>query len=210
MERVYRKQHPAAAYRVFAERGFDEGIAGHISVRDPVWEGRFWLISPLSTHMSQMRVCDLILVLVHSAGAVVQGDHPIIAAAFAIHSAIHKRRPDAALRAPTPPFPTSWNAWSVFGKELDMLTQDSIRFYKSRGVYRHVLVWFLSLDKTCQKPLLVDAAAAAGGGGLVKRLIPEREAEVTYKTVGTPEKGWVAVQGCYDEILAKTGGGGLR
>lgn len=26
-------------------------------------------------------------------------------------------------------------AWSVFGKPLDMITQDSIRFYKSHGVY---------------------------------------------------------------------------
>lgn len=30
-ERLYRKQHLAAAYRVFAARGYDEGVAGHIS-----------------------------------------------------------------------------------------------------------------------------------------------------------------------------------
>ena len=35
-ERLYRKQHLAAAFRVFADRGFDEGVAGHISVRDPI------------------------------------------------------------------------------------------------------------------------------------------------------------------------------
>ena len=40
-ERLYRKQHLAAAYRVFAERGFDEGVAGHISVRDPVLTDHF-------------------------------------------------------------------------------------------------------------------------------------------------------------------------
>jgi hypothetical protein len=40
-ERLYRKQHLAAAYRVFADRGFDEGVAGHISVRDPVLEDHF-------------------------------------------------------------------------------------------------------------------------------------------------------------------------
>lgn len=27
-ERLYRKQHLAAAFRVFADRGFDEGVAG--------------------------------------------------------------------------------------------------------------------------------------------------------------------------------------
>ena len=30
-ERLYRKQHLAAAFRIFADRGYDEGIAGHIS-----------------------------------------------------------------------------------------------------------------------------------------------------------------------------------
>jgi ribulose-5-phosphate 4-epimerase/fuculose-1-phosphate aldolase len=78
-ERLYRKQHLAAAYRVFAERGFDEGVAGHISVRDPILIDHFWL-NPLSTHFSQIRVSDLILV--NEQGQVVQGDQPINAAAF--------------------------------------------------------------------------------------------------------------------------------
>lgn len=42
-ERLYRKQHLAAAYRVFANCGFDEGVAGHISVRDPILTDHFWL-----------------------------------------------------------------------------------------------------------------------------------------------------------------------
>jgi hypothetical protein len=40
-ERLYRKQHLAAAYRIFASRGFDEGVAGHISVRDPILTDHF-------------------------------------------------------------------------------------------------------------------------------------------------------------------------
>ena len=40
-ERLYRKQHLAAAFRVFSDRGFDEGIAGHISVRDPILTDHF-------------------------------------------------------------------------------------------------------------------------------------------------------------------------
>jgi len=40
-ERLYRKQHLAAAFRIFADRGFDEGVAGHISVRDPVLTDHF-------------------------------------------------------------------------------------------------------------------------------------------------------------------------
>src|SRR5438132_1251361 len=34
-ERRYRKQHLAAAFRLFGHFGFDEGAAGHITARDP-------------------------------------------------------------------------------------------------------------------------------------------------------------------------------
>lgn len=238
-ERLYRKQHLAAAYRVFAMRGFDEGVAGHISVRDPILEDHFWL-NPLSTHFSQIRVSDLILV--NEQGQVVEGEQPINAAAFAIHSAVHRRRPDvhAACHAHS----VYGKAWSAFGRELDMYTQDSLRFFRSHGVYKQfggvvlegdegdriadalgdgkavflqnhgiltvgnsvdeAAFWFLSLDKTCQAQLLIDAAAA--GSGYKPKTIPDKEAEETYKQVGTPEKGWLAFQGYYDEVLAKTGG----
>jgi ribulose-5-phosphate 4-epimerase/fuculose-1-phosphate aldolase len=242
-ERLYRKQHLAAAYRIFAARGFDEGVAGHISVRDPILTDHFWL-NPLSTHFSLIRVSDLILV--NEEGEVVEGNEPINAAAFAIHSAIHRRRPDvhAACHAHS----VYGKAFSAFGRELDMITQDSIRFYKSHGVYKQfggvvlaseegdriadalgdgkaailqnhgilttgrtvdeAAYWFLSLDKTCQAQLLVDAASA--GSGHRPKIIGDKEAEETYKQVGTPEKGWLAFQGYYDEVFAKTGGDFLK
>jgi Class II Aldolase and Adducin N-terminal domain len=40
-ERKYQKQHLAAAFRVFAKQGFDEGVAGHISLRDPINPRKF-------------------------------------------------------------------------------------------------------------------------------------------------------------------------
>lgn len=89
-------------------------------------------LNPLSTHFSLIRVSDLILV--NEAGEVVEGNEPINAAAFAIHSAIHHARPDvhAACHAHS----THGKAFSAFGRELDMITQDSLRFYKSHGVYK--------------------------------------------------------------------------
>lgn len=89
-------------------------------------------LNPLSIHFSQIRVSDLILV--NEAGVVVEGNEPINAAAFAIHSAIHQARPDvhAACHAHS----TYGKAFSAFGRELDMITQDSLRFYKSHGVYK--------------------------------------------------------------------------
>ena len=34
-ERRHRKQRLAAAFRLFSRYGFDEGVAGHITARDP-------------------------------------------------------------------------------------------------------------------------------------------------------------------------------
>jgi len=129
-ERLYRKQHLAAAYRIFAERGFDEGVAGHISVRDPIMTDHFWL-NPLSKHFSQICVSDLILV--DEDGNVVIGNEPVNAAAFAIHSEIHKARPN--IHAACHAHSTYGKAFSVFGRKLDMMTQDSLRFYNNHSVY---------------------------------------------------------------------------
>jgi ribulose-5-phosphate 4-epimerase/fuculose-1-phosphate aldolase len=88
-------------------------------------------LNPLSQHFLQICVSDLILV--NEDGDVVVGDEPINAAAFAIHSEIHKARPDvhAACHAHS----VYGKAFSVFGRELDMMTQDATRFYKSHAVY---------------------------------------------------------------------------
>lgn len=90
------------------------------------------------------------LILVNEDGEVVIGDEPINAAAFAIHSEIHKARPDvhaachahryemynsAVLHVELTYASVYGKAWSVFGRELDMMTQDSLRFYKSHAVY---------------------------------------------------------------------------
>lgn len=56
-ERLYRKQHLAAAYRVFANCGYDEGVAGHISVRDPILTDHFWL-NPLRRVFTYYRATD--------------------------------------------------------------------------------------------------------------------------------------------------------
>ena len=34
-ERLHRKQRLAAGFRLFSKFGFDEGVAGHITARDP-------------------------------------------------------------------------------------------------------------------------------------------------------------------------------
>lgn len=41
-QRAYMLNHMAGAFRVFARHGFVEGMAGHISLRDPEHPELFW------------------------------------------------------------------------------------------------------------------------------------------------------------------------
>ncbi|CAK7213971.1 hypothetical protein SEUCBS140593_002029 [Sporothrix eucalyptigena] len=200
-ERLYRKQHLAAVFRVFADRGYDEGVAGHVSVRDPILTDHFWL-NPLSMHFSQIRVSDLILV--NEDGEVVQGNEPVNAAAFAIHAEIHKARPDVHAACHT--HSVHGKAFSAFGRPLDMITQDALRFYNSHAVYDRF--GGVVLDREERKriakalgngkavilqnhglltaQLLVDAAAASG---YKPKIIDEEEAAFTNSQIGSPKKG---------------------
>src|SRR5947199_6360356 len=90
-ERQHRKERLAAAFRLFAKFGFDEGVAGHITARDPERLDHFW-VNPFGVHFRHIRVSDLILV--NAKGEVVEGNRPVNIAAFAIHSSIHHARPD--------------------------------------------------------------------------------------------------------------------
>src|SRR5438132_3189635 len=97
-ERIHRKQRLAAAFRLFSKFGFDEGVAGHITARDPELSDHFW-VNPFGMHFSQIRVSDLLLC--NHEGEVVEGDRAVNQAAFAIHSQVHAARPDVIAAAHT-------------------------------------------------------------------------------------------------------------
>lgn len=128
-ERLHRKQRLAGALRIFGRFGFGEGVAGHITVRDPEFPDHFW-VNPLGLSFRHMRVSDLILVNHH--GEVVYGKHSVNRAAYVLHAAVHTARPDVIAAA---------HAHSVYGKafsslgiQLDPLTQDSCAFYEQNVV----------------------------------------------------------------------------
>ena len=60
-ERYYRKTHLAGALRIFGKFGFGEGVAGHITVRDPEYPDMFW-VNPFGMSFRHIRQSDLILV----------------------------------------------------------------------------------------------------------------------------------------------------
>ena len=41
-ERLHRQQRLAGALRIFGRLGFGEGVAGHITARDPEFPDHFW------------------------------------------------------------------------------------------------------------------------------------------------------------------------
>jgi ribulose-5-phosphate 4-epimerase/fuculose-1-phosphate aldolase len=129
-ERRHRKQRLAAAFRLFAAYGFDEGVAGHITARDPERPDHFW-VNPFGMYFGQIRASDLILVNRH--GQVVEGKYPVNAAAFAIHSSIHAARPDVIAAAHS--HSVYGRAWSTLGRLLDPLTQDACAFYEDHGLF---------------------------------------------------------------------------
>ena len=53
-EQLFRKQRLAAALRIFGRFGFDEGVAGHITVRDPLDPETFW-VNPMGRSFKMMR-----------------------------------------------------------------------------------------------------------------------------------------------------------
>ena len=227
-ERLHRKQRLAAAFRLFSKCGFDEGVAGHITARDPEFPDRFW-VDPFAMHFSQIRVSDLILV--NDTGDVVEGNRPVNAAAFAIHSQVHKARPDVIAAAHA--HSLYGKSWSSLGRLLDPITQDACAFYGDHALFDDYTGVVLDLEEGRRisaalgqrKAVIlrnhglltvgrsVDEAAwwfitmerscqaqllAEAAGTPV--LIDDAAAELTASQVGSRMAGWFSFQPIWDRI----------
>ncbi|KAG8628742.1 hypothetical protein KVT40_002607 [Elsinoe batatas] len=130
--RKYWKGRLAAAFRIFGKYGYDEGVAGHITLRDPVDPESFW-VNPFGKAFSLMKASDLILVD-HDGNVVDGGENRLLnTAAFMIHSAIHKARPEvmAACHSHT----IYGRSFCTLGRKLDTITQDACAFHNDHVVY---------------------------------------------------------------------------
>jgi ribulose-5-phosphate 4-epimerase/fuculose-1-phosphate aldolase len=84
----------AACYRIFAQKGWDEMIYNHITVKVPGEEGTF-LINPYGLHFSEVTASSLIKIDID--GNKLDTDNPwhVNKAGFVQHSLFHKHLPDA-------------------------------------------------------------------------------------------------------------------
>ena len=129
-ERRHGLERLASAFRMFAHFGFDEGLAGHITLRDPEYKDHFW-VNPLGVNFGQICISDLLLV--NEGGSIIQGERPLNPAAFSIHSAIHKARPDANSAAHA--HSIYGRSFSSLGKILDPINQDATVFFEEQAIY---------------------------------------------------------------------------
>lgn len=227
-ERRHRKERMAAAFRLFSLFGFDEGVAGHITARDPELSDHFW-VNPFGMHFSQIRVSDLILV--NHRGEVVEGNRPVNGAAFAIHSQVHAARPDVIAAAHA--HSVYGKTWSALGRLLDPITQDACAFYKDHALFDDYTGVVLDLEegRRIGKALGNHKAVILRNHGLLTVgrtveeaawwfitmerscqaqlmaeaagkpiLIEDEHAEVTRGQVGTELAGWFSFQPLWDKI----------
>ena len=116
--------------RLLTDSGYDEGVAGHITVRDPEFSDHFW-VNPIGVHFGQIKVSDLLLV--NHEGDIVQGDRSVNIAAFTIHSRLHMARPDVNAAAHS--HSMYGKTFATLGKLLDPISQDSCAFYERQAIY---------------------------------------------------------------------------
>lgn len=193
-ERRHRRQRVAGALRLFAGLGFDEGVGGHVTARDPEHHDRFW-INPFGMYFGHVRASDLLLV--DGTGTVVAGEGRVNPAGFVIHSAIHRKRRDVV--AAVHLHSTYGRAWSTLGRPLDPITQDGCAFFEDHAVF----------DRYGGVVLVADE------GRLVAECLAERKAVIMRNhgllTVGgsVEEAAWWFVamdRSCQVQILAEAAG----
>jgi len=228
-ERLHRKQRLAAAFRMFSKCGFDEGVAGHITARDPELTDHFW-VNPFGMHFGHIRVSDLLLV--NERGEVVEGGAPVNAAAFAIHSQVHRARPDVVAAAHA--HSVYGKTWSSLGRLLDPITQDACAFYGDHGLFDDYTGVVLDLEEGTRigvalgerKAVILRNHGLLTVGGSVDEaawwfltmerscqaqllaeaagtpvLIDEASAELTASQVGSRTVGWFSFQPIWDRII---------
>ncbi|TEY83816.1 hypothetical protein BOTCAL_0024g00250 [Botryotinia calthae] len=131
-EREYQKGRLALAFRIFAKLGFDEGVAGHITLMDPVEPTSFW-VNPFGVAWPLLRASDLILV--NKDGNVVEGGpcRFLNTAAYMIHHAVHTARPD--INAVAHSHSIYGRAFCALGRPLETITQDACSFHNDLALY---------------------------------------------------------------------------
>ncbi|MFD9307314.1 class II aldolase/adducin family protein [Streptomyces sp. NPDC060048] len=160
-ERAHRKERLAGALRLLGRLGFEDGVGGHVSARDPEFEDCYW-VNPFGRAFGSVGPGDLLLV--DGEGRVRHGERRVNQLAFAVHAAVHRARPEvvAVVRTQAP----YGRALAALGELIAPVTQEACAFYEDHAL----------LDEYAGAE---DAARIAGALGPYKALVLRNQGLLT-------------------------------
>jgi len=128
-ERRHRKERLAGALRIFGRLGYEDGVSGHITVRDPEYDDCYW-VNPFGMPFKHVTVSDL--VLANGEGQVVEGRRHVNQAAFTVHAQVHRARPQVVAVAHC--HSLHGRALSTLGELIDPISQEACAFYEDHAL----------------------------------------------------------------------------
>lgn len=155
-ERQHRRQRLAAAFRLFSRLGYEVGLAGHFTARDPVLTDHFWY-NPLGMSFAHIRASDLLLVAPD--GRVVEGEGMINITGVPYHDRIQAARPEVVGIAHAHAFHAK--VWSAFGRVLPPITADAASLHDDQVVFEPRRPD--GMDPQAARAVVADQAVAALG-----------------------------------------------
>lgn len=231
-ERLDRKRKLAAALRLFAHFGFDEGATGYLSVRDPEHTDCFWA-NPFAMSFRQVRASDLLLVAPD--GSVLEGTWPVSRSIVNIHGLIQAARPDVVCIVHGHTMYSK--AFSALHRPLSPITQDACIFFEDHGLLTTVdgarVANKIEVSKSIVAAIGNHKAAIIGNHGTYTvgqtveeavfwyislehsceaellalaagepRLVPAEFAREVRDQIGAPISGWYSARPWFDWIFA--------
>ncbi len=224
--RHYRKQRLVAAFRLFAKYGFEEGVMGHISARDPEHPDEFW-INPFAVSFDQITVSSLIRT--NYRGEKLEGDGYLHPGGIPLHAAILAAQPNVVSAVHT--HSQFGKIWSSLGRQLRPLSHEAAVFFGRHVVYdtlehgegpllgraldaqkavvlkNHGLLTvgetvdeaaylFISLEKVCREQVFIESMGADP-----ESLSDQRAEAIAARVQGYA--GWLNFQPLYQSIVAE-------
>ncbi|MDX3536696.1 class II aldolase/adducin family protein [Streptomyces sp. MB09-01] len=127
--RAHRKEQLAGALRLLGRLGYEDGVAGQVTARDPEFEDCYW-VNPFGQPFAALTAGDLLLV--DGDGRVLRGERRVNELAFAVHAAVHRERPEvvSVVRAQAP----YGRALAALGELLAPITEEACAFYEDHAL----------------------------------------------------------------------------
>ncbi|KAK4888936.1 hypothetical protein LTR27_012216 [Elasticomyces elasticus] len=182
--RQWTLEHMAIAFRVFARKGYTEGMSGHISVRDPEFPHTFWT-NPLGRHFGLLKSSDMILVNYEAGKAWSTFARPL----------------EMLNQDVTYFYGSAQSVYHEFGGVV-FTVEEGERLAAALGpegkgmiLRNHGLItvgstvdeaayMYTLMERSCEVQLMVEAAAA---NGVKKVYVPEESAKYTFEMGSDPE-----------------------